>query len=433
MQRLLGFCFVLLMLVACSTIYPAPVPAANQATRQAAQAPIAAPTGAPPVHDRQPASTPVQATVPPADDPRAFLSTFDGNPAAPQPWNGADWDVTIHSRMLGDSLPEMAAQHGPDCGAPPATHTITSYADAVYQCRNHVMTAINGAEYGAIYLTPDRMLDFSEGQATIRFDMSTLRSSERDWVDVWITPFEDNVQLPLEEWLPDLQGEPRRALHVRMQLAGAQNEMTIFSAAVVRDFAYEKLPSRDAWHGYETVLTPDAARRDTFEIQVTKSSIRVGMPEYNLWWVDTSFRELGWDRGVVQFGHHSYNPAKCDGCRPNTWHWDNMLLSPSLPFTIIKTDTAFASGDSPSRLTFKQPAPRNAHLRFAGIGNNLELSFDNGVTWTPASMQATKRHVEEHAHNYWTRIPVGTQDVLIRGSNWWGGGWQARSFSIWAP
>lgn len=34
------------------------------------------------------------------------------------------------------------------------------------------------------------------------------------------------------------------------------------------------------------------------------------MPAYNFWWIDATIPNLGWDMGVVQFGHHSYNPTK---------------------------------------------------------------------------------------------------------------------------
>jgi hypothetical protein len=37
-------------------------------------------------------------THPQSREPTLFLETFDGSPASPQPWQPADWDVTIHSR-----------------------------------------------------------------------------------------------------------------------------------------------------------------------------------------------------------------------------------------------------------------------------------------------------------------------------------------------
>jgi hypothetical protein len=366
--------------------------------------------------------------------PTSFLATFDGEPAKPLPWKPANWDIAIHSRGYGtvDELDPIEAHHGGDCGAPPATHTVTSYEGSVFSCRNHLMTAINGGDYGVIYLTPNYQADFSKGETVIRFDMSTLRTSERDWVDLWVTPYEDNLQLPLEDWLPDLQGEPRRAVHVRMQLTGPTNNLTAFSARLVRDFSAQDLPTTGAWRGYENVLVPDAARRDTFELRLSRTSLKFGLPQYNYWWVDTSFADLGWDQGVVQFGHHSYNPTKCANCTPNTWHWDNVSIAPSQPFNMINASTKGATGQSPVQVQFPQPAPANAHLRFVGIGAALEVSFNNGASWQPAQRQAQKRFSENHVSSYWMPIPQGTQSVLVRGKNWWGGTWYMRDFAIWS-
>jgi len=366
--------------------------------------------------------------------PTSFEATFDGTPSSPEPWQPSNWDVTVHSRDRGpeSALDPMAAHHGSNCGAPTATHTVDSYAGAVFICRNHLMTAINGAAYGAIYLTPNALANFSKGETVIRFDMSTLRTSDRDWVDLWITPYEENLQFPLEEWLPDLQGEPRRAVHIRMYLTGPTNKLTTFTAAVVRDFNYEKLPAVADWLGYENVLTPDAARRDTFELHLSRTSIKFGLPKYNLWWVDTTFPDLGWDQGVVQFGHHSYNPSKCSGCTPNTWHWDNVSIMPARPFTIINGDIDVATGENPVLVQFPRSAPNSAHLRFAARGNQIEVSFNNGATWQQAQRQAQERTILDHASSFWTPIPAGTQTVLLREA---GGnkGWHARDISIWAP
>ena len=40
-----------------------------------------------------------------------------------------------------------------------------------------------------------------------RSPTSTLRTSLRDWFDIWVTPHEDNLELPLDDWLNvDLNG-----------------------------------------------------------------------------------------------------------------------------------------------------------------------------------------------------------------------------------
>src|SRR4030095_3362705 len=131
---------------------------------------------------------------------------------------------------------------GSNCGAPPANHTISSYDDAVFICKDHIMTAITADGYGVIYLTPHQLVDFSNEEAVISWDMSTARSSGRDWVDLWITPYQDNLQLPLEDWLPDLNGEPRNAIHVRMDLV---NGNTMFRTDIIRNFETIEIPNQN--------------------------------------------------------------------------------------------------------------------------------------------------------------------------------------------
>ncbi|MGE3908859.1 MAG: hypothetical protein AB7K36_05885 [Chloroflexota bacterium] len=362
-----------------------------------------------------------------------FLEPFDGRPDQPTPWHAPNWDVTIHSRdrETWDQLEPMAAQHGGNCSAPPDAHVINSYDDVVFQCNNHMMTAINASGYGLIYLTPNQQVDFSGGEAVIRFDLSTLRSSTRDWVDIWITPFEDQVQLPLDSWLPDLTGEPQRSVHVRMKDSGGK---TSFSANVFRGNQMEELEG-SWWLGYEDFLTPSAVRRDPFEIRISRTSLKVGMPDYNQWWVNSKMADLGWDRAVVQFGHHSYTPSKdCNGCGPNTWHWDNIGIEPAVPFTIIPGDRRLASEERGATVEFDRPAPAGSHLRFAGIGGDIAVSYDGGATWQAAQPRPIREGKDPNGAfiSYWTPMPEGASSVMLRGGSWYGGNWAATGFSIWS-
>ncbi|MCA9873788.1 MAG: hypothetical protein KC441_09035 [Anaerolineales bacterium] len=364
--------------------------------------------------------------------PGDFLATFDGDPPHPTPWEPADWDVTVHSRDVStwDAINTMQAAHGPNCEPPPATHTISAYEDTVYQCKNHLMTAMNAAGYGLIYLTPNHLVDFSQGEAVVSFDVSTLRSSGRDWIDLWITPYEDNLQLTLQDFLPDLSGEPRNSIHIVMDF-----NTSSFHVYTLRNFVLSEVPgTQSSWVGYEDFLTPDARRRDTFKLYISENHIKFGMPDYNFWWVDTSIAPLGWNQGVVQFGHHSYNPAKfCSGCGPNTWHWDNIRIAPSVPFTILRADRRYVEKGTTATVHFPASAPANSHLRFAGIGNNLQVSFDGGSSWQPVQMQPARFDpADENFKSYWMPVPAGTTSVKFRGEDWWGGGWQVRDISIWS-
>lgn len=361
------------------------------------------------------------------------LYTFDGAPASPQPWQPSDWDIAVHARDGVDhawrELLPMEADHGTDCGAPPATHPIIAYEDAVFVCKDHVMTAINAGGYGVVYLTPNQMVDFSTGEAIITFDVSTLRTSGRDWIDLWISPYEDQLALPLQDWLPDLQGEPRNAVHIRMDGGIAK---TVFRATVVRNFQAQEV--KGEWQGYyQDVLQPDAKRRDTFELRISRTHLAFGMPKYNLWWIDDEIEDLGWDTGVVQFGHHTYTPTKgCGTCGPNTWHWDNISLSAARPFTIIRGQQRMIDEESDPVVTFSQPAPPSAHLRFAAFGDSIEVSFDHGERWQPAEKQAQEADHQYQSSSYWTTIPEGVTAVQLRGQGMSNYGWHAQDFAIWS-
>lgn len=360
-----------------------------------------------------------------------FNETFDGNPAQPSPWTSTNWDITVHSRDINtwDTLEPMQAGHGKDCAPSPATHLISQYRDAVFQCKDHVMTAINATGYGAIYLTPDHMVDFSWGEASIKFDVSTARTSTRDWWDLWISPYDEHLQLPLSDYFPDLSGEPRNAIQIMMS---SFNRQTNFGLNRITNFKSQAMPGT-SWIGYESFLTPSAMRRDTFELRITQTHIRFGMPAYNHWWIDQNIPKLDWTVGVVQFGHHSYNPKKdCSGCLPNTWHWDNVVITPSQPFKIIHSIQRYTDAENGAQIQLSAPAPVAANLRFSGIGKNLQVSFDNGVTWKRAVPQSQERYNEDVFWSFWMPIPTGTQTIQFKGTKWWGGEWRVQDVSAWS-
>jgi hypothetical protein len=391
--------------------------------------PPASPTQTPP-----PSATPPPPSPPPPAPPGdGFLETFDGWPAAPEPFQSGNWDVAVHSRDDDTwySLEPMDAMHGSDCSPAPAVHPIHTYADTVFRCRDHLMTSLRASGYGVIYLTPNQLVDFSAGEAVIRFDVSTLRLTNRDWFDIWITPYGDNLQAPLEDWLPDLNGEPRRGIHIRMELTEHTPIVSAFGGEVIRNFAAEELPEQES-AGYETFLIPSAGDRETFELRISANHVKFGMPDYNFWWVDANFAPIDWNQGIVQIGHHSYNPMKdCPVCLPNTWHWDNVTITPAVPFTMIQANQRFVEAGS-NAVQFSTPAPAASHLRFSGIGDNLEVSFNSGATWQPAQMQAQEEYHGDHFRTYWMPIPAGTTSVNFRGDTWYGGGWHARDIAIWS-
>lgn len=381
------------------------------------------------------------ASLPPAsrlsEASGAFIESFDGSPAMPMPWHPSNWDVTTHSRDASTftSLEPMAAGHGGDCSAPPATHTVSNYDDAVFICRDHMMTAINASGYGVIYLAPNQLVDFSNGEAVVRFDVSTLRTSLRDWIDVWITPFEDNVQLVGDIGAVDLNGSPRRGVQIRQDQV---NSRTVYRGNVIRNFSGTQVGGDDSL-AVESILTPSLTVRTTFELRLSRTHLKFGIPSLNAWWVDSTFPDLGWSSGVLQIGHHSYNPEKdcqplplVSTCVANTWHWDNISINPATAFTMLQPNKRRADQASP-QLTFSGRAPAGSFLRFTGIGTALGVSFDGGASWQTPKLQAFEQQLgDEHFRSYWTPVPAGTQSVRLRGSDWFGGPWLARNVSIWA-
>lgn len=173
------------------------------------------------------------------------------------------------------------------------------------------MTALNAADYGVIYLTPNQQVDFTNGEAVIRWDVSTRRKSLRDFTDVWITPYEDNMAVPLNDFFPDANGEPRRAIQVTMD---AFNGQTTFKARAMSNFQAVELPIA-SWTGMGIYSYPQCHPPRYGRLRISRTHIKYGMPAYNIWWIDTDISDLGWSRGVVQFRHHSYNPTKdCTNC-----------------------------------------------------------------------------------------------------------------------
>jgi hypothetical protein len=421
----------------------------------------------------------------------SFLASFDGNPNTPEPFldsvESAQFDVAVHSRDIKNwlQLTPFQAQHGADCSPPidangmmVTHHDSGDYHSAVFKCRDHIMTTIRAGLHGApdaaisqpgeedgyavIYLTPNQLVDFSQGEVVISWDMATLRTSTRDWIDVWVTPFEDNLQLPLYKWLPDLDGEPKRAIHINMNQF---NGLTVFGGEQFNNFTSVGL-DECWWCTLEDKMTTSPKQRSKFELRLSKNHVKFSMPGGQLdvngqpinngqeiVWIDkTLSTPLDWDSGVVQFGHHSYNPSKdCTynpstpykTCYANTWHWDNISLSNSTPFTVIKANRRYiAKGlgtDTDDTVTFDRPALENSFLRFSAVGM-VEYRLDNNQTFLTAPIQKASKSIDGTraigvANNYFIPIPAGTSSVTFKLS---GEGWYqgfpliAKDFAIWS-
>lgn len=361
---------------------------------------------------------------------------FDGNPTAPQNFEDhpdfANYDVQVHSRDVStwDTLESMAAQHGPDCSGPPASHENHTYEGSVYVCKDHLMTAINAGGYGVIYLTPNQLLDWSNGPATIDFEMSTERMSKRDWPDIWITPWHENLALPFNDGDVDLQTPPRNGLHIETNNSEGAPVLQTFT----NGSTWQNQPGWAATvlqHGI-TAGTNQAATRQHFRVRVERIVVN-GQP-----FLDVQFERLAsttatyvryiWEwipvpaytSGVVQFGHHSYNPTKDGAGVPATWHWDAIEIT-GPTFRIIKAQQRYTTGGV---VHFDAPAPANSWLRFAAIGT----VHINGSQVKP---QVPTLH-NEHFNSYFVPVAEGTTSVTIGLStdNWYQGPFRAKDLAF---
>lgn len=413
-----------------------------------------------------------------------FLETFThidnaNTPSAPKPWTPENWSVFSNNpdnifyfgNPISNNNPyymeTMQAHHGADCSKPIndtnpgnpilVTHTVSDMINNVYLCRNHMMTAINHSGYGAVYFVPNHMIDFSQGEATFKFDMSTFRSSTRDWVDFWITPFEDNLVGPINEVESPYAGDPKRSVHITEGQCGTGGCFA-FSEIINNHDGKEirtypggnsdfEMSLEDALkkHGFKM----DAARRDTLELKLSKTHIKFCMTSINTTppvpvnecFINHPIPNLGWDKGIVQLAHHGYNPEKgenpstgASSGSPNTWHWDNVYISPAIPFTMLNGTPDLTMYDSTNKeVTFKSPSPANAFLRFAASGNNIQFSINGGSTWTNAQRQVQEKIAEANYNTYWTPIPQGVTKISVRGQGgWWGEEWAVSDASIWS-
>ncbi len=286
----------------------------------------------------------------------------------------SDFDVQVHSRDAQDhpdTMTTMQGAHTDSCGAPGEQnqngHTVTTPEGSVYQCKNHLMTAIRDDGYGVIYLTPNRMLDWSDGKAVLSVDISTFKSSYRDWWDITLSPFMDSQALPLLSDLSqgvDLQDPNRNSIVVTTDNGEGGPNLKVVTEGTVEDYGdnYD-IPQDEG-------LTPSAMHRSTFKLTVAASHVRFERvaddARPGVVFIDQEIPPLNWAQAVIQLGHHSYNPRKDGAGVENTWHWDNLHLSESVPFTIIRANELYLTESG--TLTFNSPAPKNSYLRFSAIG-----------------------------------------------------------------
>ncbi len=390
----------------------------------------------------------------------SFTDTFDGMPATPEPLAGQlqtlpNWDIAVHKRQPATSLTQLDAHHNDDCGAPghdprlsatsydPAlTHLTNTFEGSVFRCKDHIMTTMREDDYGVIYLTPNHMVDITSGTASIRFDVSTLDTSARDWLDVWLMPWDSSTQLPLMGWLgADLQGEPKDHIHITKELGDVHFKGQIGRNFAISDFASNPIPIESMLPSCtldpeNPLCGPSAKNRQTIEILLSKNHIKVWAPAFGVIWIDQDISPgISWNQALLSLGHHSYNPRKDNAGIENTWHWDNVTIDPAVPFTLLHTDKRQVNRTDSNRVvTLAQPAPSNAHLRFSAIGT-VKVSLDGGpfvtaakqITRNQSGVDPAFNHKPEHFSSYWHPVPAGTQTVEFQFLD---DGWYSTSFPM---
>lgn len=368
-----------------------------------------------------------------------FSFNWTAQPGSPQPWvpgSVNDWDLIANIDGPTDVNGAMDAGHGADCSPPPASHHVVTLADSVFLCKGHMMTAINGGgdafvSYGAVYFTPAQLVDWSQNQASISWKVSTLRTASRDWWQVNLSSFDQNLVFPLYNKLPAYQGEPDTGIQVQVDNGVCG---TILRVQTITGGELNTINTDSPC--VEDQVPASAQIRSQFRVDVSANHMKVYMPGTKAVWYDGPIN-LPFNKAVVQFSHHSYDPQKGDNLQPgppapNTFHWSDVSISPTTPFGMLRPQqpTSLHDGRNPT-LSLPQPAPQNAFLRFAGLGN-FQVSFDGGKSFQPARLQGTDR-TAEHFASYWTPIPAGTTQVAIRGQNNSSGlSWWIEDVSVWA-
>lgn len=362
-----------------------------------------------------------------------FTEPFTGAPAQPAKMTGLSNFEVIHGTMWNGvaegPLNVGTAQHGPSCEAPgeggTVRHVVPTYADLVFQCRDHVMTHLAG-DASLTYLTPNQLLDLSGGTGTVKWDVSTTSLSTRDWIGVWIQNWDTQEQRILDTSIPAHQGNPRNAIQVEMGAIGPGFES---GSGMWHIEVYDQnrnlsaLVNDGPWGRKVFDVTKMSAQaRTTFQVDITPGHIKLWLPAFNHVLAEGDIPALGWNKGVVTFGHFAYsadkgaNPFTGACCEvgqgePNTWHWDNLSVSPSIPFTIVKPDhRSTRTGDV---FQFSAPAPANAIMRFEAWSRNdgVRVSFDDGPLVKPTM---TGLHTfQEQPVNYIVQVPPGVTRARI--------------------
>jgi hypothetical protein len=382
-----------------------------------------------------------------------FAFQWSGTPASPQRWvpGPNSWDAlltNVNNEGTGISSGSFQGGHGADCGAPPATHTIAALPDTLFICNGHLMTAESDT---STYLTPAALADWSAAAAVVSFRVSTFRFSARDWWELWLTPFAENLAVPETpvSGSPFFNGPPKDALHIVQGITtgcslgqpsfGTSNgsrEGTYFHYEVYRGGAEVASGGRSNPCMEDVAGGVSAAVRSQFTLTMSTGHVRFGMtgPSSSAAWIDDNVA-LPFSQAVVQLAHRSYNPSKACGfdgtCGPNTFHWSDFAMTGTAPFSIQPElpPGVPVNASTPGTVTLAGPAPSGAFLRFSAFGSPM-VAFDGGTAQAPHRQDAAQR--AESPSSYFTPVPAGTTSVTFSGSSRGGMAWWVEDVAVWS-
>jgi len=433
----------------------------------------------------------------------SFPDSSFGSPATPLALKQnpalAGWDLLVHEMAgnqraggYGDThgVPAFLGQHGTQCGVPTSGadlsgfHAISSlYGEngdggMAFTCRDHLMLTNHCQPdcFGSTVLTLPMQLDWSQGPATFSFNMSTRHTADRDWMELFLTPFRDQLAYPSSlSSYEDNVGPPATGLGFSFganlppdapcspTTAQSQCGFDQWSSGLANWCGCDPNAGGDVRNGlHQTQLAdvdlnlgsvedalqgvgPTNNGRARFNLIVSKTHVTLGLaPQWQqpagvilnaayangLNWVDSdlSSNPLPYNRAVVQFVAQDY--AAClyqttDPCNgTDTWHMSGFSMSSAVPLRIIRANQNWADdstsvsigGKRATELTFPSPAVAGSYLRTCFYGDPAEAQFsvDKGVSWIHL-------HILQGMDGFYacslTPVPAGTQAVYLTGAD----------------
>ncbi len=283
----------------------------------------------------------------------AFEETFDGDPTSPsqvllpRSFNYAVTHRSHPQEHFTKVFGPFPADHADNCAGPnpevvplPQHDVISDPASnnanpdpSFFICKNHMMSSMGQvAPYSVTAFWPRQEFDFSDG-GLVEFEVNINRGhSVKHWFEVMIVP-RDQVRLgsgpldsPIDERYPAerIVFEFRRAVRgIKVGTGELDPDGWLVNEQDFGDYDfnywYAKYPDDPAVN--------DRRIRRTMRLQLQDNQIIWGIEKedgtFDNYAVDVP-DGLPFDRGIVMFKTHAYNPEGQGNMDQFTFHWDNI-------------------------------------------------------------------------------------------------------------